>query len=113
MAQFIQYLMNGLSTGAIYALVALGYTMVYGIIKLINFAHGDFIMVGCYLAWLLADFMLLGGCPGWTVVLACTLMCMVSIALLAAFTEKIAYKPLRNSKKITVLITAIAIELIL
>lgn len=107
--EFFEYLINGLSSGSIYALVALGYTMVYGIIKLINFAHGDFIMVGCFVALGATNILLgLGIPPVFSV-----LITMVLTGLLGFLTEKFAYKPLRKSKRITALITAIAVSFLL
>lgn len=102
----INQLLNGIQIGSIYALVALGYSMVYGIVKLINFAHGDIIMVGAYIT-LYA--MTLGNLPGWAAVLVSTLSC-VAVGVLI---EKVAYKPLRNSARISLLITAIGISLLL
>lgn len=109
MSEFIQYLLNGLSTGSIYALVALGYTMVYGIIKLINFAHGDIIMVGAFVALGSTNILLKIGIPP----VFCVLITMLATGLLGFLTEKLAYKPLRKAKRITALITAIAISFFL
>lgn len=109
MSQFFQYLLNGLSTGSIYALVALGYTMVYGIIKLINFAHGDIIMVGAFVALGSTNILLSIGLPP----ALCVIITMVATGALGFFTEKLAYKPLRKAKRITALITAIAISFLL
>ena len=88
MDQFIQQIINGLSIGSIYALIALGYTMVYGIIKLINFAHGDILMVGAYVGYLCAS----AGLPFMPALLVSVAAC----ALLGMLTEKLAYKPLRS-----------------
>ncbi len=109
MSQFFQYLLNGLSTGSIYALVALGYTMVYGIIKLINFAHGDIIMVGAFVALGATNILLSIGLPP----ALCVIITMVATGALGFLTEKLAYKPLRKAKRITALITAIAISFLL
>ena len=109
MSQFFQYLLNGLSTGSIYALVALGYTMVYGIIKLINFAHGDIIMVGAFVALGSTNILLSIGLPP----ALCVIITMVATGALGFLTEKLAYKPLRKAKRITALITAIAISFLL
>jgi branched-chain amino acid transport system permease protein len=106
---FIQQLINGIQIGSIYALVALGYTMVYGIIKLINFAHGDFIMVGAYVAIGVIPFLVLAGLPGWL----CIFVAVVVCAALGMFTERVAYKPLRKSSRISALITAIGVSLLL
>ncbi|MGI6030829.1 MAG: branched-chain amino acid ABC transporter permease [Eubacteriales bacterium] len=105
----IQHLINGLQAGSIYALVALGYTMVYGIVKLINFAHGDFIMVGGYVCLLTIPLLLGAGMPAWLCILAAIVVC----AVLGMATEKIAYKPLRGAPSLSVLITAIAVSLLL
>jgi len=99
-------LMNGLQSGSIYALVALGYSMVYGIILLLNFAHGDIIMVGAYVAWLAMVHLALH--PVFAI-----LMAIVSCTLLGMFIEKVAYTPLRSSPRISLLITAIGISFLL
>lgn len=103
---FINQLINGLSVGSIYALVAIGYTMVYGIVQLINFAHGDIIMVGSYIILGLMMFM------GMPFILA-VVVSMVVCAILGVLIEKIAYKPLRNTERITALITAIGVSIFL
>ncbi len=106
MLEFLQQLVNGLSLGAIYALIALGYTMVYGIIKLINFAHGDIMMVGSYVGFFsVAVF--------GTNIFVALLLSMVACAVLGVVIEKVAYKPLRNSTRIAALITAIGVSLFL
>ena len=102
---FFSQLINGLQLGSIYALVALGYSMVYGIIMLLNFAHGDVIMVGGYIALLtLAS----GLHPGFAVVLA-----VIGCVILAVTVEKLAYKPLRSAPRISLLITAIGVSMLL
>lgn len=106
MDQFLQQLVNGVSLGSIYALIALGYTMVYGIIKLINFAHGDVYMVGAYVGFAVTTYTSFGFIPA-------LIISMVACAVLGMTIEKIAYKPLRNSTRIAVLITAIGISLLL
>lgn len=106
---FLQQLINGLSLGSIYALIALGYTMVYGIVKLINFAHGDIMMMGAYAGYFVLIFM--GPTiPGMIVAFAVS---MVFCALLSLVIERFAYRPLRNAPRLNSLITAIAMELIL
>ena len=102
---FISQLINGLQLGSIYALVALGYSMVYGIIMLLNFAHGDIIMVGGYIAMLIIT---AGINPAVAVVAA-----IVGCAVLAMVIEKIAYKPLRSAPRISLLITAIGVSMLL
>lgn len=106
MLEFMQQIVNGLSLGAIYALIALGYTMVYGIIMLINFAHGDIMMVGAFVGFF--SISILGG----NIVVA-MIFAMVSCAVLGVVIEKVAYKPLRNSTRIAALITAIGVSLFL
>jgi len=105
MAQFIQQVINGLSLGSIYALIALGYTMIYGIMNLINFAHCDILMIGAYVG-LLGSSMDLGFIPS-------TLMAVVVCAILGVVIEKVAYRPLRNAERITLLITAIGVSFLL
>ena len=110
MSTFIQTLFVGLRLGSIYALVALGYTMVYGIIRLINFAHGDFIMVGGYTMIFTVPAVLALGLPAWVAVLAAIAVC----ALVGMGTELVAYRPVRKKgTKMTALITAIAMSLLL
>lgn len=104
--QFLQLLVNGISLGSIYALIALGYTMVYGIIQLINFAHGDVLMIGAYIGWFATTRLNLSFWPA-------LLLAMIGSALLGVMIERIAYKPLRNATKIAALITAIGISLFL
>ncbi len=106
---FVQQFINGLSLGSIYALIALGYTMVYGIVKLINFAHGDVMMVGAYAGYFVL-------CAMGTTPLGMTLAfiaAMVFCGVLGLSIERLAYRPLRNAPRLNSLITAIAVELIL
>ncbi|MBO1263735.1 branched-chain amino acid ABC transporter permease [Proteiniclasticum sp. SCR006] len=106
MEQIIQQLINGVSLGSIYALIALGYTMVYGIINLINFAHGDVLMIGAYIGFALTGIFGFSFFPALiTSMLACGILGMVI--------EKVAYKPLRGASRISNLITAIAVSLFL
>lgn len=106
----MQTLFVGLRLGSIYALVALGYTMVYGIIRLINFAHGDFIMVGGYTMIFTIPIVLLMGLPAWASVVAALAVC----ALVGVATELVAYRPVRKKgTSMTALITAIAMSLVL
>lgn len=100
---FISYLINGISLGSIYAIIALGYTMVYGIAKMLNFAHGDVIMIGCYIVFTMMSTM---GMNPVVSVAAAVLGCTV----LGITIEKIAYKPLRKASKLAVLITAIGVS---
>lgn len=105
---FIQQLINGLSLGSVYALMALGYTMVYGIAKMLNFAHGDIIMVGAY-ALSLSAMGLAFSSPVLSILIP-VLICMVVCTLLGVVIEKVAYKPLREASPLAVLITAIGVS---
>ncbi len=107
---FFQQLLNGLKIGSVYSLVALGYTMVYGIIRLINFAHGDFIMVGAYAMLFTIPVMIAAGVPAWLAIVPAILVCVV----VGVLVEKAAYKPVREKgNSMTALITAIAMSLLL
>jgi branched-chain amino acid transport system permease protein len=113
MDTFIQQIVNGLVLGSMYALVALGYTMVYGIINLINFAHGDVLMVGALVSWTVVTVLADSGMPGWAVMLI-SLLCAIVICMALNFTiEKVAYRPLRNAPRLAPLITAIGVSLML
>ena len=109
LALFIQSVINGLSQGAIYALIALGYTMVYGIIRMINFAHGDFIMVGAYTLFYTIPLMINAGMPAWLAVIAAIVVCVV----VGITVEIVAYRPVRGQGSMTALITALAMSLFL
>lgn len=104
--QLIQQLINGVSLGSIYALIALGYTMVYGIIKLINFAHGDIYMLGAYVGFFATAVLKMSFVPA-------LVTAMIGAALTGMLIERLAYRPLRNAPKIAVLITAIGVSLLL
>lgn len=107
---FLIQLFNGLQLGSIYALIALGYTMVYGVAKLINFAHGDIIMVGAYTIFFVVQTSLFrSGLPFYLSIIPAIIAC----TLLGVIIERIAYKPLRNSSSISILITAIGVSLFL
>ncbi len=106
MVQFIQQFINGMSLGSIYALVALGYTMVYGIIKLINFAHGEMYMIGAFFSFYLITILKL---PFFVALF----ISMALVAVLGFFIERIAYKPLRNATRIAALITAIGVSFLM
>ena len=101
--QVLQYLINGLSIGAVYAIIALGYTMVYGIAKMLNFAHGDVIMVGAYISFCVTNYL---GLPAIVSVVASMAVC----TLLGILIEGLAYKPLRGTPSLAVLITAIGVS---
>jgi branched-chain amino acid transport system permease protein len=111
----LQQIINGLILGSMYALIALGYTMVYGIIGLINFAHGDVLMIGALTSWAIIVNMreAMPGLPGWLMLaIALVISCIVAAAL--NFTiEKVAYRPLRNSPRLAPLITAIGMSILL
>ncbi|MFP4976043.1 branched-chain amino acid ABC transporter permease [Paenibacillus sp. CN-4] len=113
MEYFIQQLINGISVGSIYALIALGYTMVYGIIKLINFAHGDVFMVGSFIGLFSARYLGAAGLPPVLVLVLSLLISMTVSALLGMSIERLAYKPLRRASRIAVLITAIGVSFLL
>ena len=102
----LNYLISGISLGSVYAIIALGYTMVYGIAKMLNFAHGDIIMVGGYAAFCAGTYL------GWPVPLA-ILFSMMICTILGIVIEKLAYKPLRNATSLAVLITAIGVSYLL
>jgi branched-chain amino acid transport system permease protein len=116
MTEFIQQLFNGLSLGSIYALIALGYTMIYGILRFINFAHGDVFMIGAFSGYYLGILFAFSTGGGFTSLMLAFLIligAMVICSLLGFTIEKLAYKPLRGSPKLTILITAIGVSLFL
>ena len=104
--QILQYLINGVSIGAVYAIIALGYTMVYGIAKMLNFAHGDVIMVGAYISFCVTNYL---GLPAVVSILVAMVVCTV----LGILIEGLAYKPLRGTPSLAVLITAIGVSYLL
>ena len=101
--QILQYLINGISIGSVYAIIALGYTMVYGIAKMLNFAHGDVIMVGAYISFCASSYL---GLPSWASLVVAVLVCTV----LGVVIEGLAYRPLRGTPSLAVLITAIGVS---
>ena len=101
--QILQYLINGISIGSVYAIIALGYTMVYGIAKMLNFAHGDVIMVGAYISFCVTNYL---GLPAIVSVVAAVAVCTI----LGITIEALAYKPLRGTPSLAVLITAIGVS---
>jgi len=103
---FLTNLINGISLGSVYAIIALGYTMVYGIAKMLNFAHGDVIMVGAYISFCATQYWHM---PAWVSVIVAMAVCTV----LGIVIEKLAYKPLRNATSLAVLITAIGVSYLL
>ena len=112
---FLQQVINGLVLGSMYALIALGYTMVYGIINLINFAHGEVLMVGALTSWTIIVWMqdAMPGTPGWLILLISLLIAFIVCGTLNFAIEKIAYRPLRNAPKLAPLITAIGMSILL
>lgn len=115
LANLIQQLINGLSLGAIYALIAIGYTMVYGIIGMINFAHGEIYMIGSFVALLVITLLMEIGFPIWSVLILALLISMSITALYGLVIERIAYRPLRIKKapRLVPLITAIGMSIFL
>jgi branched-chain amino acid transport system permease protein len=109
----LQQIINGLVLGSVYALVALGYTMVYGIINLINFAHGEVLMVGALTSWTVITLLADTGLPGWLMLLISLAFAVVVCAALNFAIEKIAYRPLRNAPRLAPLITAMGMSLLL
>ena len=109
--EFLSYLISGISLGSVYAIIALGYTMVYGIAKMLNFAHGDVIMVGSYVSLLTMN-ALLGAMPNaaWLASLLGVIVAMVACTVLGVVIEGLAYKPLRSAPSLAVLITAIGVS---
>ncbi|WP_077035769.1 branched-chain amino acid ABC transporter permease [Pelomonas sp. KK5] len=113
MDTLIQQIINGLVLGSMYALVALGYTMVYGIVNLINFAHGEILMVGALVSWSVVGALGGTGLPGWALMLV-ALPCAIAACVALNFAiERIAYRPLRNAPRMAPLITAMGVSLLL
>jgi branched-chain amino acid transport system permease protein len=109
----LQQIINGLVLGSVYALVALGYTMVYGIINLINFAHGEVLMVGALTSWTVIQVLGDAGLPGWLLLLISLVAAVVVCSALNFAIEKVAYRPLRNAPRLAPLITAMGMSLLL
>src|SRR2546426_4748771 len=113
MDTFLQQLVNGLTAGSVYAVVALGYTMVYGIIQLINFAHGEVVMIGAMVAFTVINALAPGGLPPLVVVLVGT-ACAIPVCMLVGYSmERLAYRPLRSAPRLAPLITAIGVSILL
>ncbi len=110
---FLQQLINGLVLGSMYTLVALGYTMVYGIINLINFAHGEVLMVGAMTSWTVVTALKHSGLPGWALLLISLPVSVLVCCALNYAIEKVAYRPLRNAPRLAPLITAMGMSLLL
>ena len=113
METFLQQLINGLSLGAIYALIALGYTMVYGVLRLINFAHGDVYMLGAFAGYYLANALNLDANPSLLGAIVVTFGAMAACAAIGVIIERFAYRPVRGHSRLTALITAIGVSLLL
>ena len=113
MSEFLQQLVNGVTWGSVYALIALGYTMVYGILRLINFAHGDVYMLGAFAGLYLSRLLHAGQDPSPAKAVAVLLGSMVICAILGMLIERLAYKPVRKSPRLSALITAIGVSLLL
>ena len=113
MDTLLQQIINGLVLGSMYALVALGYTMVYGIINLINFAHGEVLMVGALTSWSVLRALAGSGLPGWLMLLIALIAAIVVCSALNFAIEKIAYRPLRTAPRLAPLITAMGMSLLL
>ncbi len=113
MSEFIQQLINGISWGSIYALIALGYTMVYGVLRLINFAHGDLYMLGAMVGYYSAIWLKVPSSPGLGKACLVFVFAMLTCGLLGMLIERFCYRPLRNSPRLTALITAIGVSLLL
>ncbi|HNS63007.1 MAG TPA: branched-chain amino acid ABC transporter permease, partial [Anaerolineaceae bacterium] len=106
MTTFLQQTLNALQLGSIYALIALGYTMVYGILTMINFAHGDLFMIGAFFCFLGATFLNLPFIPS-------LLLSMVGVAMLGVTIERVAYRPLRSAPRVSAIITALGVGIFL
>ncbi|MCS6995626.1 MAG: branched-chain amino acid ABC transporter permease [Casimicrobiaceae bacterium] len=113
MEVLLQQIVNGLVVGSVYALVALGYTMVYGILQLINFAHGDIVMIGALTALFTASALVAAGAPAWVALLGSILAAMVVCSLVGVTVERLAYRPLRHAPRLAPLITAIGVSILL
>jgi branched-chain amino acid transport system permease protein len=111
--EFIQHTINGLALGSIYALVALGYTMVFGVLQLINFAHGDIFMVGSFIGLYSIRYVVPNAEPSLMTALTVISIAMVGSAIVGVLIEKFAYRPLRKAPRINILITAIGVSLFL
>mgnify|MGYP001564380108 CR=1 FL=1 len=113
MDYFLELLLGGLTRGSIYALIALGYTMVYGIIELINFAHGEIYMIGAFTALIIASLLTMNGMTGLSVLILASVVAVIYSAAYGFTVEKIAYKPLRQAPRLSPLISAIGMSIFL
>lgn len=110
---FLQQLANGLILGSFYALVALGYTMVYGVIKLLNFAHGDLYMSGAFIGFIILSSISAFIGDSWTGILVSMIMSMLAVGLLGVLIQRVAYQPMLTAPRLSILITALAVSMIL
>src|SRR5882724_1842430 len=110
MTEFLQYLINGISLGSIYALIAIGYTMVFGVLQLINFAHGDIYMIGAFAGYYCAKWFHYGQESSISSLLGVLLFAMMSCAAIGFIIERFAYRPLRKAPRINLLITAVGVS---
>jgi branched-chain amino acid transport system permease protein len=108
-----QQLVNGIVLGSFYALVALGYTMVFGVVKLLNFAHGDLYMVGGFAGFLILSFLAPALGPGWFGVAVSMVFAMIAVGILGVVIERVAYAPMLSAPRLSILITALAVSLVL
>ena len=113
MDYFLELFLGGLTRGSIYALIALGYTMVYGIIELINFAHGEIYMIGAFTGLIVISVLTMMGWPVIAIIVLAALVAMLYSAAYGFTIEKIAYKPIRGSQRLSALISAIGMSLFL
>ena len=113
MSEFLQQLVNGLTAGSVYALIALGYTMVYGILGLINFAHGDLVMVGALVALTVIQALFGSVVPAPLIIVCATLAAVLICMVLGVTIERVAYRPLRRAPRLAPLITAIGVSILL
>jgi branched-chain amino acid transport system permease protein len=109
----IQQLVNGLIVGSFYALIALGYSMVFGVIKLLNFAHGDIYMSGAFVGLIIFSFVGIWVGNGWLGVVCALLVSMLAVGLLGVIIERFAYRPMRNAPRLSILITALGASMVL
>ncbi len=109
----LQQLANGVILGSFYALVALGYTMVYGIIKLLNFAHGDLYMIGAFVGFIILSFLSAFLGSSWAGILCSMVLSMIAVGLLGVLIQRIAYQPMLSAPRLSILITALAVSMVL
>lgn len=113
MIEFLQHIINGLSLGSIYALIAIGYTMVFGILQLINFAHGDIYMLGAFVGYFASRYLIPEGTSSLAGLVSVIVISMLVCSVVGLIIERVAYRPLRKSKRINTLITAVGVSMFL